>query len=104
MYVPQEEIKANRELVTQQWDHGFVDASAKDTTSTTSVFQELLKQANIEYNLELAFNKRRQSLPPSQHRASMQTSLSPAQLQHLQQIRENSDRSSDKGRNSCSVS
>ncbi|XP_016841983.1 ras-related protein Rap-2c isoform X2 [Nasonia vitripennis] len=102
-----EEVKANRELVQQEWEHGFVDASAKENTNTWNVFQELLKQANIEYDLRPALNKRRQSLPPPQHnsRASIaQVQLSPAQLQHLEQIRENSDRSTEKGRNSCSVS
>jgi hypothetical protein len=97
----------NREHVMQEWRHGFVAASAKDNTNTWQVFQELLKQAKIEYDLQPALNKRRQSLPPPQHnsRGSIaQVSLSPAQLHHLEQIRESSDRDSDKGRNSCSVS
>uniref|UniRef100_A0ABD2WXA2 GTP-binding protein Rhes n=2 Tax=Trichogramma TaxID=7490 RepID=A0ABD2WXA2_9HYME len=102
-----EEIKENENIVTKEWGHGFVNTSAKENKNTWNVFQELLKQANIEYDLRPALNKRRQSLPPPQHnsRASIaQVSLTQAQLQHLEKIRENSDRGADKGRNSCSVS
>ncbi|XP_014206392.1 ras-related protein Rap-2a-like isoform X2 [Copidosoma floridanum] len=102
-----EKIQVTKELVTREWNHGFVDTSAKENSNTWNVFQELLKQANIEYDLRPALNKRRQSLPPPQYnsRSSIaQVSISPAQLQHLEQIHENSDQSSEKSHNSCNLS
>ncbi|XP_011503487.1 PREDICTED: ras-related protein Rap-2a [Ceratosolen solmsi marchali] len=100
-------IETNRRRITQEWEHGFVAASAKNNTNTWQVFQELLKQAKIEYDLQPALNKRRQSLPPSHNNSQTsinQVALSPAQLQHLERIRESSDLTSKKGRNSCNVS
>lgn len=91
-------------VVTVDWENGFVEASAKDGTNITQVFKELLTQAKVKYNLSPALRRRRrQSLPPPQPgvpapAAPMPT---PAQLAHLQQIRE---RHAGGKRNSCILS
>ncbi|XP_015120778.1 ras-related protein Rap-2b [Diachasma alloeum] len=93
-----------RELVVTEWENGFVEVSAKDNLNITQVFKELLVQAKVKYNLSPALRRRRrQSLPPPHHHNSRTSSApvpSPAQLQHLHQIRE---RSGGK-RNSCILS
>ncbi|XP_076296293.1 ras-related protein rapA [Lasioglossum baleicum] len=93
-----------RKLVTVTWENGFVEVSAKDNTNISQVFKELLIQAKLKYNLSPALRRRRrQSLPPPQHLNSRSSSAhvpSPAQLQHLQQIRERSESK----RNSCILS
>jgi len=50
-------------LVTCDWGHGFVAASAKNNTNVTQVFQELFVQAKSRIALSPAVRKRRQSLP-----------------------------------------
>lgn len=88
------------------WENGFVEASAKDNTNVSQIFKELLVQAKVKYNLSPALRRRRrQSLPtgpqgppgtpPAPHVPS------PAQLAHLQQIRE---RHANSKRNSCIIS
>ncbi|XP_011642499.1 ras-related protein Rap-1 [Pogonomyrmex barbatus] len=99
------ETESTRELVTMKWENGFVEVSAKENLNISQVFKELLIQAKLKYNLSPALQRRRrQSLPPPQHlnsRSSSSTHVpSPAQLQHLQQIRERSDSK----RNSCILS
>ncbi|XP_011170934.1 ras-related protein Rap1 [Solenopsis invicta] len=99
------ETESTRELVTAKWENGFVEVSAKENLNISQVFKELLIQAKLKYNLSPALQRRRrQSLPPPQHinsRSSSSTHVpSPAQLQHLQQIRERSDSK----RNSCILS
>lgn len=101
----QVETESTRELVTMKWENGFVEVSAKENLNISQVFKELLIQAKLKYNLSPALQRRRrQSLPPPQHinsRSSSSTHVpSPAQLQHLQQIRERSDSK----RNSCILS
>ncbi|XP_043253973.1 ras-related protein Rap-2a [Colletes gigas] len=96
--------ESTRELVTMKWENGFVEVSAKDNTNVSLVFKELLIQAKLKYNLSPALQRRRrQSLPPPQHLNSRSSSAhvpSPAQLQHLQQIRKRSESK----RNSCILS
>ncbi|KAG7202062.1 hypothetical protein KM043_004740 [Ampulex compressa] len=98
------EPESTRELVTTKWENGFVMVSAKENLNISQVFKELLIQAKLKYNLSPALRRRRrQSLPPPQHfnsRSSTAHVPSPAQLQHLQQIRERSDSK----RNSCILS
>ncbi|KAI5696873.1 hypothetical protein M8J75_001347 [Diaphorina citri] len=106
-------------VVQVDWENGFVEASAKDNTNITQVFKELLVQAKVKYNLSPALRRRRrQSLPPVQHSPNpVQHSPNPAQhspnppaapipspaeLQHLQSLREK--HSSRDKRNSCAIS
>ncbi|XP_015431474.1 PREDICTED: ras-related protein Rap-2a [Dufourea novaeangliae] len=97
-------FSTTRELVTIKWENGFVEVSAKENVNISQVFKELLIQAKLKYNLSPALRRRRrQSLPPPQHLNSRSSSAhvpSPAQLQHLQQIRERSESK----RNSCILS
>lgn len=51
-------------MIAIDWEHGFVEASAKDNVNILSIFKELLVQAKIPYDLNPAvINKRRRSLP-----------------------------------------
>ncbi|XP_046462340.1 uncharacterized protein LOC124208534 [Daphnia pulex] len=50
-------------LVTCDWGHGFVPASAKNNINVVQVFQELFVQAKSRIALSPAVRKRRQSLP-----------------------------------------
>lgn len=51
-------------MISIDWEHGFVEASAKDNVNILSIFKELLVQAKIPYELNTAaVNKRRRSLP-----------------------------------------
>ncbi|XP_057370037.1 LOW QUALITY PROTEIN: GTP-binding protein Rhes-like [Daphnia carinata] len=50
-------------LVTCDWGHGFVPASAKNNINVVQVFQELFIQAKSRIALSPAVRKRRQSLP-----------------------------------------
>lgn len=91
-------------VVTVDWENGFVEASAKEGTNVTQVFKELLTQAKVKYNLSPALRRRRrQSLPPPQPGAPAPAAPmpTPAQLAHLQQIRE---RHAGGKRNSCILS
>ncbi|KAI4498361.1 hypothetical protein M0802_006540 [Mischocyttarus mexicanus] len=96
--------ESTRELVTSKWENGFVQVSAKENLNISQVFKELLLQAKLKYNLSPALRRRRrQSLPPPPHlnsRSSTAHVPSPAQLQHLQQIRERAESK----RNSCILS
>ncbi|XP_046829793.1 ras-related protein Rap-2a isoform X1 [Vespa crabro] len=96
--------ESTRVLVTAKWENGFVQVSAKDNLNISQVFKELLLQAKLKYNLSPALRRRRrQSLPPPPHLNSRSSSAhvpSPAQLQHLQQIRERAESK----RNSCILS
>ncbi|KAK9294505.1 hypothetical protein QLX08_010904 [Tetragonisca angustula] len=98
------DTESTRELVVMKWENGFVEVSAKENLNISQVFKELLIQAKLKYNLSPALRRRRrQSLPPPQHLNSRSSSThvpSPAQLQHLQQIRERSESK----RNSCILS
>ncbi|XP_053625612.1 ras-related protein Rap-1 [Plodia interpunctella] len=106
----QVEFHTTESVVTVDWENGFVEASAKDNINVSQIFKELLVQAKVKYNLSPALRRRRrQSLPtgpqgppgasptPPAHQPHVP---SPAQLAHLQQIRE---RHNSK-RNSCIIS
>ncbi|XP_066995669.1 ras-related protein Rap-1b [Anabrus simplex] len=90
-------------VVSLDWENGFVQASAKDNINVSKIFKELLSQAKVKYNLSPALRKRRrQSL--SRHSISEGAGSvvpSPAQLQHLEMIRE---RHTGSKRNSCVIS
>ncbi|XP_066588429.1 ras-related protein Rap-2a [Prorops nasuta] len=90
--------ESTRKLVCGEWNHGFVEISARDHMSVVQVFKKLMEQANLKWQ-----PGRRQSLPPPQHMNSRNSSaqaLSQAQINHLLQIRE----SSEPKRNSCIIS
>ncbi|CAH4037307.1 ras-related protein Rap-2b [Pieris brassicae] len=108
----QVDFHTTESVVTVDWENGFVEASAKDNMNVSQIFKELLVQAKVKYNLSPALRRRRrQSLPtgpqgPPGSAASPSSSNpphvpSPAQLAHLQQIRE---RNANSKRNSCSIS
>lgn len=67
MDLPYNERKVNRDnaeaIVTDDWQCGYIECSAKDNVAIVEVFKELLVQANIRYNLSPAVRRRRQSLP-----------------------------------------
>ncbi|CAG9585272.1 unnamed protein product [Danaus chrysippus] len=105
------EFHTTESVVTVDWENGFVEASAKDNINVSQIFKELLVQAKVKYNLSPALRRRRrQSLPtgpqgppgsspsPSSNPPHVP---SPAQLAHLQQIRE---RHANSKRNSCVIS
>ncbi|XP_049867564.1 ras-related protein Rap-1 isoform X1 [Pectinophora gossypiella] len=101
----QVEFHTTESVVTVDWENGFVEASAKDNINVSQIFKELLVQAKVKYNLSPALRRRRrQSLPTGPQGPSTPSHQShvpsPAQLAHLQQIRE---RHSSK-RNSCVIS
>ncbi|XP_064478956.1 GTP-binding protein Rhes-like [Ornithodoros turicata] len=51
-------------VITIDWEHGFVEASAKENTRIVNIFQQLMVQAKIPCDLNPAMiNKRRKSLP-----------------------------------------
>lgn len=52
-------------IVTLDWEHGYVQVSAKDNINVAKSFQELLNQAKVKYDLSPALRqrRRRQSLP-----------------------------------------
>ncbi|XP_014370350.1 ras-related protein Rap-2b [Papilio machaon] len=106
------EFHTTESVVTVDWENGFVEASAKDNINVSQIFKELLVQAKVKYNLSPALRRRRrQSLPtgPQGPPGSSNSAASPAQphvpspaqLAHLQQIRE---RHSHSKRNSCVIS
>lgn len=104
----QVEFHTTESVVTVDWENGFVEASAKDNVNVSQIFKELLVQAKVKYNLSPALRRRRrQSLPtgPQGPPGSSPTPPtqphvpSPAQLAHLQQIRERHSK-----RNSCIIS
>ncbi|KAL4714566.1 hypothetical protein ACJJTC_006612 [Scirpophaga incertulas] len=107
----QVEFHTTESVVTVDWENGFVEASAKDNVNVSQIFKELLVQAKVKYNLSPALRRRRrQSLPtgpqgppgssPTPPTSSHQPHVpSPAQLAHLQQIRERHSK-----RNSCVIS
>ncbi|PZC81760.1 ras-related protein Rap-1 [Helicoverpa armigera] len=106
----QVEFHTTESVVTVDWENGFVEASAKDNLNVSQIFKELLVQAKVKYNLSPALRRRRrQSLPTGPQGAPGSSPTppahaphvpSPAQLAHLQQIRE---RHNNK-RNSCVIS
>ncbi|XP_068629973.1 ras-related protein Rap-2b isoform X2 [Battus philenor] len=107
------EFHTTESVVTVDWENGFVEASAKDNINVSQIFKELLVQAKVKYNLSPALRRRRrQSLPTgpqgppgssnsSTSHANQPHVPSPAQLAHLQQIRE---RHANSKRNSCVIS
>ncbi|XP_075969759.1 ras-related protein Rap-2b [Anticarsia gemmatalis] len=104
----QVEFHTTESVVTVDWENGFVEASAKENINVSQIFKELLVQAKVKYNLSPALRRRRrQSLPTGPQGAPGSSPTppaphvpSPAQLAHLQQIRE---RHNSK-RNSCVIS
>ncbi|EDS34927.1 MRAS2 [Culex quinquefasciatus] len=48
---------------TLEWGCGYAECSAKNNEGILTVFKQLLRQANIEYNLSPAVRRRRKSLP-----------------------------------------
>ncbi|XP_034840305.1 ras-related protein Rap-2b [Maniola hyperantus] len=108
----QVEFHTTESVVTVDWENGFVEASAKDNVNVSQIFKELLVQAKVKYNLSPALRRRRrQSMPtgpqgppgsaPSPSSSNAPHVPSPAQLAHLQQIRE---RHANSKRNSCVIS
>ncbi|XP_063239299.1 ras-related protein Rap-2c [Bacillus rossius redtenbacheri] len=102
------EVDTTESVVTVDWENGFVEASAKDNVNVTKVFKELLAQAKVKYNLSPALRKKRRqsmarhSISEGAHDPSASHAIpSPAQLEHLEQIRE---RHSGSKRNSCILS
>ncbi|KPI91606.1 GTP-binding protein Rhes [Papilio xuthus] len=106
------EFHTTESVVTVDWENGFVEGSAKDNINVSQIFKELLVQAKVKYNLSPALRRRRrQSLPtgPQGPPGSSNSAASPAQphvpspaqLAHLQQIRE---RHANSKRNSCVIS
>lgn len=67
MDLPYNERKVNRDtaeaIVTDDWQCGYIECSAKENVAIIEIFKELLVQANIRYNLSPAVRRRRQSLP-----------------------------------------
>ncbi|XP_053676735.1 ras-related protein Rap-2a-like [Anopheles nili] len=65
--VPEEQrevpFKVARSRVLLEWGCGYAECSAKDNEGILTVFKQLLRQANIEYNLSPAVRRRRKSLP-----------------------------------------
>lgn len=55
-----------REIVDEQikrWKCGYVECNAKENANIVDVFEEILVQSNIEYDLNEAVSRRRQSMP-----------------------------------------
>uniref|UniRef100_A0A1E1X7P3 Uncharacterized protein n=1 Tax=Amblyomma aureolatum TaxID=187763 RepID=A0A1E1X7P3_9ACAR len=51
-------------IISIDWEHGFVESSAKENINILGIFKELLLQAKVPYDLNPAMvNKRRRSLP-----------------------------------------
>ncbi|XP_070379820.1 GTP-binding protein Rhes-like [Dermacentor albipictus] len=51
-------------IICIDWEHGFVESSAKENVNVFAIFKELLALAKIPYDLNPAvLNKRRRSLP-----------------------------------------
>lgn len=50
-------------IVCIDWEHGFVECSARDNQNVARVFQELLAQANFKSKVAKATQNRRMSLP-----------------------------------------
>lgn len=60
---PNEEVKT---LVSTEWKHGYVEASAKDDININGIFKELLAQAKVQLlSSPVIVRKRRQSFPAS---------------------------------------
>lgn len=116
-------------MVVGQWEGAYVECSARDNRAVLRVFQALLEQAKVRYNLSPALRRRRQSLPhvappPSASGGGgggrqLQPSPPPlqptaAQLLHLRMLRDRhsssasssatSSPSSSAKRNSCLLS
>jgi GTPase SAR1 family protein len=105
-------------IVTLDWEHGYVQASAKDNVNVGKCFQELLNQAKVKYNLSPALRqrRRRQSLPavagsspnsaasgaPPPPAVARPPVPSHAELEKLEKIRER--HSTGDKRNSCVIS
>ncbi|CAM1324738.1 Uncharacterised protein g8764 [Pycnogonum litorale] len=50
-------------VVSIDWEHAYIECSAKTNLNIISIFTELFLQANIDYSLSSAVEKRRKSLP-----------------------------------------
>jgi small GTP-binding protein len=99
-------------IVTLDWEHGYVQSSAKDNKNVAKCFQELLNQAKVKYNLSPALRqrRRRQSLPAASgtspnHKSSDkgQTVAPPPTMDadKLEKIREAA--AGGEKRNSCAI-
>ncbi|CAL8332014.1 unnamed protein product [Lota lota] len=49
--------------VELDWNHSYVEASAKQNTNVVEVFRELLQQAHLPSRLSPAFRRRRETIP-----------------------------------------
>ncbi|XP_053665442.1 ras-related protein Rap-2b-like [Anopheles marshallii] len=56
-------FKVARSRALLEWGCGYAECSAKNNEGILTVFKQLLRQANIEYNLSPAVRRRRKSLP-----------------------------------------
>ncbi|XP_058838667.1 ras-related protein Rap-2a-like [Topomyia yanbarensis] len=56
-------LRAAQAKATLEWGCGYAECSAKNNDGILTVFKQLLRQANIEYNLSPAVRRRRKSLP-----------------------------------------
>ncbi|XP_055607874.1 ras-related protein Rap-2b-like [Uranotaenia lowii] len=65
--IPEEYQKVSLRLAqakaSLEWGCGYAECSAKNNEGILTVFKQLLRQANIEYNLSPAVRRRRKSLP-----------------------------------------
>ncbi|XP_062549630.1 ras-related protein Rap-2b-like [Armigeres subalbatus] len=61
--VRQVALKIAQAKATIEWGCGYAECSAKNNEGILTVFKQLLRQANIEYNLSPAVRRRRKSLP-----------------------------------------
>ncbi|CAH1795618.1 unnamed protein product [Owenia fusiformis] len=60
-------------IATDEWSHGYVEASAKENQNIVGIFKEVLIQSNIQYALSPAVTRRRQSMPADAHKKQIKT-------------------------------
>ncbi|ESO84068.1 hypothetical protein LOTGIDRAFT_177571 [Lottia gigantea] len=50
-------------LVSVEWGHGYVEASAKENVNIEGIFKEILRQSKVKYSLSPVLERRRISIP-----------------------------------------
>ncbi|XP_059480004.1 ras-related protein Rap-2a [Neocloeon triangulifer] len=94
-------------IVTLDWEHGYVQASAKDNRNVAKCFQELLNQAKVKYNLSPALRqrRRRQSLPAASGSSpSHKPTTAAIDAEKLEKMRQVAAATPGEKRNSCVIS